>query len=436
MTTDDPFFNDDSDRTVIRPSPGGRRATGSTPPPPPSRPAAPPRASADCSIDSGINPLVTSASSLLSLISKLRNTLTHPDVNSLRLRLEQELQRYEAKATSAGIDRETIHAARYCLCTVIDETVLNTPWGNESSWSNNSLLVHFHQEAWGGEKVFAILERMLKEPGRHLHMLELLYISLSMGFQGRYRVVEGGQHQLEQISDSIYNAIRGQRGEFERDLSPHGYDKQQLTTGLRNYLPLWVVGTIAGALLLSTFLVFSYFINTASDPLFKELNQIGREQPPTVEAALAPKPIQSNLYERLSQLLAAEIQEGLIEVIDGYSDIVIRLRNKGLFPSGSVQVSAQFKPLLKRISEVLSTTDSTVIVAGHSDNTPIHSVRFPSNWHLSLARAEAVTTIMQANLSNSVEITAEGRADNEPLVSNDTPKNRAINRRVEIILEK
>lgn len=433
MTTDDPFFGDDSDRTVIRPSPGGRRAIGS---PPPKPAAPPPRTGGGYSIDRGLNPLVTAASSLLSLISKLRNTLTHPDVAGLRSRMEQELQSFESKAMSAGADRETIHAARYCLCTVIDETVLNTPWGNESNWSSESLLVRFHQEAWGGEKVFAILERMLKDPSRHLDMLELLFICLSMDFQGRYRVLEGGQRTLDQIHDSLYNAIRMQRGEFERDLSPHWHGEQPARGGLRHYLPLWVVGAIAGALLLSTFLVFSYFINVASDPLFKELHQIGREQPPEVEAAVAPAPIQSDLYERLTRLLEPEIREDLIEVIDGYSDIVIRLRNKGLFPSGSVQVGNDFKPLLKRITEVLSTTVGPIIVAGHSDNTPIHSVRFPSNWHLSLARAEAVTAILQAKLTGTAEVTAEGRADNEPLVPNDTPENRAINRRVEIILEK
>jgi len=434
VTTDDPFFGDDSDRTVIRPSPGGRRAAA--PPSPPPVTPAPANVGADYSVNSGLNPLVAAASSLLSLVSKLRNTMTHPDIKGLRVRIEQELQRYESKAAAAGVDRETIHAARYCLCTVIDEVVLNTPWGNESSWSNNSLLVHFHQEAWGGEKVFAILERIMKEPGQHLAMLELFYICLSMGFQGRYRVIEGGEQTLEKIQDSLYNTIRSLRGECERDLSPHGLDKQRATVGLRDYLPLWVVATVVGALLLSIFLVFSYFINTASDPVFKELNQIGRDHPPEVQAALAPAPIQSDLYDRLSQLLAPEINQELVEVIDGYSDIVIRLHNKGLFPSGSVQVSAQFIPLLKRIADVLSTTGGRVVVAGHSDNTPIHSVRFPSNWHLSLARAEAVSKLLQKSLSSTIQITAEGRADNEPLVPNNTPKNRAVNRRVEIILEK
>ena len=123
-------------------------------------------------------------------------------------------------------------------------------------------------------------------------------------------------------------------------------------------------------------------------------------------------------------------------LIDDYTDVTIRLRNKGLFSSGRAQVAEDFKPLLKRIADAISIVERNVVVAGHSDNVPIHTIRFPSNWHLSMARAEAVTELILQESSASSEITAEGRADNEPLAPNDTPANRAMNRRVEIILEK
>ena len=135
MSTDDPFFgagNDDSDRTVIRPSPGGRRPGAPQTPaytPPPQAPAR------RIAIERGLNPLVAAAGPLLSLVGKLRNTPVHRDVPGLRRRMEQELRDFEAQASRAGVDPETVNAARYCLCSVIDETVLNTPWGNESSWS-------------------------------------------------------------------------------------------------------------------------------------------------------------------------------------------------------------------------------------------------------------------------------------------------------------
>jgi type VI secretion system protein ImpK len=353
--------------------------------------------------------------------------------------MEEALKSYEQQAGQAGIDRETVHAARYCLCTVIDEVVLNTPWGSESGWSTESLLVLFHNEAWGGEKFFMILERMLQDPARHLEMLELLYVCLSMGFEGKYRVLDGGMRKLEDIKESAFRAIRQQRGEHEPDLSPHWRGVEQPRKGLRHFVPLWVVGALSGVLLLSVFLVFTYFINESSSPVFKQLHTVGREKPPVQEVPVYQPPVkpdEPSLYERVSGFLEPEVQQGLVEVVENYTEVIVRLRNKGLFSSGKARVNDAIKPLLQRIADALAEVGSPVLVAGHSDNIPIHTLRFPSNWHLSMARAEAVSKLLLQDVGGSLEITAEGRADNEPLVSNDTPANRAINRRVEIILEK
>ncbi|QYZ67383.1 MAG: hypothetical protein OI74_07450 [Gammaproteobacteria bacterium (ex Lamellibrachia satsuma)] len=445
MTTDDPFFDadgDDSDRTVIRPMPGGRRPGGgaATPraEPPPMQPRAPVPPPGRYDVDRGLNPLVTAAAPLLSLLGKLRNAPSHPDVNSLRRRMEEELRLFESRAASGGIDQESIFAARYALCTVIDETVLNTPWGSSSPWSTESLLILFHKEAWGGEKFFQMLERMLKDPGRFLEMLELMYICLSMGFEGKYRIIEGGNRTLEQIRDSVYRTIRMQRGEYEQDLSVHWRGEQLGDNTLRHYIPLWVVAALSGVLLLSTFLVFSYFINDTSAPVFKDVYAVGREVPPEIDSAPPPPPpVKDDLYDRVSGFLEPEVREGLVELINNDSDVVIRLRNKGLFGSGSDQVKSGFRPLLQRIAEALAANvDDPILVAGHSDNIPIHTLRFPSNWHLSMGRAESVAEILRQDAAIKGEIVADGRADNEPLVPNDSSENRARNRRVEIILEK
>ena len=75
-------------------------------------------------------------------------------------------------------------------------------------------------------------------------------------------------------------------------------------------------------------------------------------------------------------------------------------------------------------------------VAGHTDSIPIRTIRFPSNWHLSLARAEAVLRILSRQLSDSSRLVADGRADTEPVAPNDTPNGRERNRRIELILLK
>ena len=439
MNKDNPFFdNDENDveRTIIRPTPGGG-SPEREPVPSRKQPEPPNARPGHYSVEQGLNPLVTAAAPLLSLIYKLKTSPAHNDIDGLRQQVEQEISTFETRATP-GTDKETVYAARYCLCCVIDESVLNTPWGNRSNWSNHSLLIHFHQESSGGEKFFVILERLMKDPGHHIEILELMYLCLSMGFEGKYQVQEAGQRALEQIRESLYQLIRNQRGEFRRELSPHWQGENTVHDGLRSYLPVWVIALVTCAILLITYLGFSYFINQASSPIFQQLYTIGREEPPALvlkAATPAPKP-EISLFDRISAFLDTEISQGDLEVIDSETSVTIRLRNQGLFRSGMATIKPEVQPLIERLADTLSIVEGKIIIAGHSDNIPIHTLRFPSNWHLSKARADSVTAFIQQLSIVPRSITSEGRADNEPLVANDSPKNRALNRRVEIILEK
>lgn len=104
-----------------------------------------------------------------------------------------------------------------------------------------------------------------------------------------------------------------------------------------------------------------------------------------------------------------------------------------IFASGDARLSPDAMALFKRIGEALQASSGQILVTGHTDNLPIRSVRFPSNWHLSKARAQAVL----AQLATAVPIDrlrAEGRADTEPLADNATAQGRARNRRIEIEL--
>ena len=92
--------------------------------------------------------------------------------------------------------------------------------------------------------------------------------------------------------------------------------------------------------------------------------------------------------------------------------------------------------MVDRVAGALNEEGGQIIVAGHSDNIPINTARFPSNLALSLARAKFVMERISQTLVDSSRISAEGRADREPIASNDTPEGRAKNRRIEVILVK
>ena len=131
-----------------------------------------------------------------------------------------------------------------------------------------------------------------------------------------------------------------------------------------------------------------------------------------------------------------DIRDGLVDVREQYDQTTVLIRGDGLFGSGSDSVNSSFEPLLTRIAEALMTVPGRILVTGHTDKIQIHTLRFPSNWHLSQKRAEAVARKLGDISGSPQRFTPEGRADTEPLVPNDTPNNRARNRRVEIILMK
>ncbi len=141
--------------------------------------------------------------------------------------------------------------------------------------------------------------------------------------------------------------------------------------------------------------------------------------------------------EKFKTALKKEIKEGLIDVETQLNRIVIRIREKGSFPSGDARLDRQFIPILDRIRDVLAKTDGKIAVAGHTDNVPIHTPRYRSNWELSTSRATSVVhELLRSGEIPPERIMIEGYADTQPLVPNDTSENRAKNRRVEIIVLK
>jgi len=140
---------------------------------------------------------------------------------------------------------------------------------------------------------------------------------------------------------------------------------------------------------------------------------------------------------QFAQALAKEIGDGAIEVETEGSKIIIRVKERGSFDSGSAQLKFDYIPIIEKIRDLLLGISGTVAVEGHSDNIPYNGTRFESNWDLSAARALAVAHELFADPRiEPGRFTVSGKADSRPLVPNDSPENRATNRRVEIVIQK
>jgi chemotaxis protein MotB len=138
---------------------------------------------------------------------------------------------------------------------------------------------------------------------------------------------------------------------------------------------------------------------------------------------------------KLLKTLEPEIEQGLVAIKTQGNRILLRIDENGSFPSGSSIVKESFLPVLNKIRKSLAEIEGRIIVAGHTDNIPIKTARFRSNWELSSSRA--VTVVHELLLMDTLpqeRFVIEGHGDAHPMVNNDTPENRALNRRVELII--
>ncbi|WKJ90866.1 type IVB secretion system protein IcmH/DotU [Methylomonas montana] len=437
MSQNGPFGDDD--KTVLRPSPGGRLPEQPTQNRVTPTPQAQPVAYQNIPVLNAFPGVTTSSllalsAGILSLAARLRVTVSYAGVDELKQRLAKEISEFENRALSSGIQQEQARMASYGLCTFLDEVIQNTPWGSQSNWGHQSLLILFHKEAWGGERFFQILEHLVKQPAQNLNLIEFCYVLLSFGFEGKYRVMTNGVNELEKQRLELFQLIQRVKGDFPPELSPRWQGQKSAKNTLMSQVPLWVFATIAGGLLLLCYLGFAFLINSASDPAYKELLKLAKEPiqiaaaQPVVAPAVISQP--SHRAERFKPLLRDEISRNMVEVVD---DSIIRIRNS--FASGSDQVKPEFIPMVKKIAKELENQQDSILVTGHTDDKPIVSARFPSNWHLSTSRAKNVLTILTESAHLSGTVRAEGRADGEPLEPNDNAEHRAFNRRVDILIK-
>ena len=223
-----------------------------------------------------LNPLVDAASSLLGMVLRVRQLREMSDIERLYRQVVDEIAAIEIELTEHGYDRPTLLAFRYVLCSFIDEAVMGTPWGQQSRWAEHSLLTRFHNETWGGEKVFSILARLQQEPQRYRDMLEFLYLCLCLGFEGRYRVMEHGheeyEHVVRTLGDQLASLEEGAEESLTRPLD-------NVMPGRRRHgrgLPLWGVFALFAITMVGAYLGFSWSLDQQAAQVGALLDQIYR----------------------------------------------------------------------------------------------------------------------------------------------------------------
>ena len=197
------------------------------------------------------------ASPLLLLAGQLRGTLSRRWTSPASgvTRSTRSAGSRSARAPRASRTRSSWRRATR-LCAALDEAVLSTPWGAQSEWAQQTLLVALHREAWGGEKFFEMLDRISQDPGAP-HRPDGAAVSLPrVRLRGKYQVLDRGHEQLADVQQDLYRKIRNHRGAPPPELSLRWRGLEDRRNPLIRYVPWWVVGAAALAVLAVAFTVY------------------------------------------------------------------------------------------------------------------------------------------------------------------------------------
>lgn len=144
----------------------------------------------------------------------------------------------------------------------------------------------------------------------------------------------------------------------------------------------------------------------------------------------------TRFIENLENIMTEEIEKEMVQLVIQEGSVIIRFPDKSAFPSGSMTLTEEILPTLERIANTLTRSKGIILVSGHTDNQPIATSQFRSNWDLSTERAVSVVhQLLKGKQIDPNRVIAQGFGDSRPLAANDTPKNRSVNRRVEITIE-
>ena len=374
------------------------------------------------------NPLIEAAKPVLILANSMQQTTSQLSTDSLINKFSLLINNFEENAEKNGAKYDAIQAAKYCLCTFVDELAVRAGWADET-WSKNSLLVSFYDETWGGERFFEIIQNLKQDSDKNIDLLEFMYLCLQFGYKGKYQVLNNGELEIDKIKRDLLALIHSKRPDQTANLFKHNpIITNNIQRKRRLAIPLWVVGVLGAVALGVGYFTMQWSLGDKFNTASTKVNSL---KLPSV----ITKQQDTQKTVRLRPLLENEIARKLVSVEDFQDRSTVTILGDGLFESGSAQIQDQYYPVLAAVSQALDSVEGQIIVTGYTDNQPIQSLNFPSNWHLSQARADAVKEILLKYVKNGgTRIRSEGRGSTDPVAPNDTLENRAKNRRVEITL--
>ena len=453
-------------RTVFRPSPlqglnQNKAQPGNTPPPAagqqpfasgpsPFAPAPPPVARHVSELPSDDIPLpeapqmvrnrlMAEAGPVLALAASVRSGRTRPALPQFHKIVQAAIAKFE-KAIQPGLDNETFQRARYAVCATVDDIAQNLPGmtNDTAEWARRSMIVTFFHENIGGDRFYQLTDDMLGRPQQNANLIELFHACLAAGFKGRMRTLADGERRLQELSTQLYACLEHPRTLSQRELVPHwrGENAPMNKVGFWNYIAM--AAAVAFGVLLLIYIILRLILLQTGHTSWDAMGAlIPSERLRLSRAAAAPPaPPAGGQMQDLQTFLAPEISQGLVKVEEDATTVRVRTTVGQLFKPGSDELEPDRVALFTKIGQAVEKQPGPVSIEGHADSDKIATLQFPDNMALSQARAQTVAGLIKQGLSDGSRVSAQGFGDTQPIASNATADGKALNRRVEVVIQR
>lgn len=220
-----------------------------------------------------INYMIDAATPLLGMTQRLIDMTNLDNAEKVYQQVVNDILAIETILQSKGYEQGAVISFRYVLCTFIDEIAMQHPWNNQNTWGTHSLLVRFHNESYGGERVYLLLERLMSEPKKYKDLLEFIYLCFCLGFRGRYKVSIGHIEEFNKIFRQLHDLISSMQtkvgnivlSQGESQKNPYKMKKKISLKTLTVYL---VVG------LGIIYLIYTLKLNSQTQEIINQLNSL------------------------------------------------------------------------------------------------------------------------------------------------------------------
>jgi type VI secretion system protein ImpK len=217
--------------------------------------------------------LPTLASDFLMLILQVRASSSVDDIDQLRSRVKDLLGKMEYRAKDAGVEFEQIEQAKFALVAFLDEAITGMSSAQKDSWMSNPLQMELFNRYDAGEEFFRRLSALRQRPQAHGQALEVYYLSMVLGFKGKYQYQE--QEALRGlIEDTRNDLFRGRDSKALAVLSPHGKPQEGVLEVVSKEVPAWVIGVAATAIGVLFFVVMTLLIDGSAQQAIEAIQHV------------------------------------------------------------------------------------------------------------------------------------------------------------------